>query len=586
MKRNFTPSEYQKAFFEFLRTGVGNAVVNAKAGSGKTTTAVMGLDIIPESQKVLYVAFNKAIAEELKSRVKAKPNVDIRTYHSLGYAILRENLGRKVEVSPSKYRAHIARHISEYTDASPLTLGKSKFLAYKNNVKSLVDFARCNCAQSPKEIKELCVKYGLDIIYDEDTVIPKILAWGRSNTLEVDYTDMIWLCVELGLETRHFKFDFIFIDEAQDSSIVQQELIKKCYKRGGRFIAIGDEYQCINAFAGADQDAFRRFQMEPNTVVLDLPISYRCPKNVIYMAVGLGIDIQPREDAPDGIIREDVSPMMPVSGDMVLCRNTAPLIQLYMKYLGVNKKAYVKGKDIAENFKAYVESTGQENLSRHLKKDGVFPRLYERLFDMIDNVVSSEGLDLEDAVLTQKVVNMYDTIKSLETLSVGLNTSEELIAKIEAIITDDERDGVCLSTIHKAKGLEADNVFVACDSLLPSKFAKKAWEIEVEDNLRYVMITRAKKTLNFISEKEFPPGALSLDAETFIEELEMIKVEVERAIHGKESDVTLAKKYAYTNEDITTDVSRILNKKVAGTRVANSRRKNNVGGNRMSKFLK
>jgi ATP-dependent exoDNAse (exonuclease V) beta subunit len=205
---------------------------------------------------------------------------------------------------------------------------------------------------------------------------------------------------------------------------------------------------------------------------------------------------------------------------------------------------------------------------------------------MIDNVVSSEGLDLEDAVLTQKVVNMYDTIKSLETLSVGLNTSEELIAKIEAIITDDERDGVCLSTIHKAKGLEADNVFVACDSLLPSKFAKKAWEIEVEDNLRYVMITRAKKTLNFISEKEFPPGALSLDAETFIEELEMIKVEVERAIHGKESDVTLAKKYAYTNEDITTDVSRILNKKVAGTRVTNGRRKNNVGGNRMSKFLK
>jgi hypothetical protein len=61
---------------------------------------------------------------------------------------------------------------------------------------------------------------------------------------------------------------------------------------------------------------------------------------------------------------------------------------------------------------------------------------------------------------------------------------------------------------------------------------------------------------------------------------------VERAIHGKESDVTLAKKYAYTNEDITTDVSRILNKKVAGTRVTNGRRKNNVGGNRMSKFLK
>lgn len=586
MKRNFTPSKYQQNFFDFLKTGVGNAVVNAKAGSGKTTTAVMGLEMIPDDQRVLYVAFNKAIAEELKTRVKSKSNVDVRTYHSLGYAILRENFGRPVAVVPSKYKSHIARHISEYTDASPFTLGKTKFQTYKNNVKSLVDFARCNCAQSPEEIKELCIKYGLEIIYDEDIVVPKILEWGCRNTLEVDYSDMIWLCVELGLETRHFKFDFIFIDEAQDSSIVQQEMIKKCFKRGGRFIAIGDEFQCINAFAGADQDAFKRFQMEPNTVVLDLPISYRCPKNIIYMVVGMGIDIEAREDAPDGVIREDVSPMMPQSGDMVLCRNTAPLVQLYMKYLEVNKKAYIKGKDMADNFKVYIESTGQTALSHHMKRDGVFPRLYERLFDMIDNVVNNEGLDLEDAVGTQKVANMYDTIKSLETLARGLNTAEELINKIELVITDDDREGICLSTIHKAKGLEADNVFVACDSLLPSKYATKKWEIDMEENLRYVMITRAKKSLNFISEKEFPPGALSLDVETFINELEFMKIQTERAIYGRENVISLSDKYSYNNEDVTTDVARLLNTKQTGTRVVNERRRKNIGGNKMSKFLK
>jgi superfamily II DNA or RNA helicase len=62
----FKPSKYQKIIFDFITKGVGNAVINAKAGSGKTTTLVEAMKLIPQKEKALFVAFNKAIEQELK----------------------------------------------------------------------------------------------------------------------------------------------------------------------------------------------------------------------------------------------------------------------------------------------------------------------------------------------------------------------------------------------------------------------------------------------------------------------------------------------------------------------------------------
>jgi len=58
----FEPSPYQKAIFDFVATGTGSAVIEAVAGSGKTTTIVESLNLIPKTKQVLFLAFNKAIA--------------------------------------------------------------------------------------------------------------------------------------------------------------------------------------------------------------------------------------------------------------------------------------------------------------------------------------------------------------------------------------------------------------------------------------------------------------------------------------------------------------------------------------------
>jgi superfamily I DNA/RNA helicase len=88
------------------------------------------------------------------------------------------------------------------------------------------------------------------------------------------------------------------------------------------------------------------------------------------------------------------------------------------------------------------------------------------------------------------------------------------------------KDGVQLSTIHRAKGLEADNVFIICPSLIPSKLSQTDWEKNEEQHLLYVMCTRPKNTLNYVTEKEIKPNNAYSENNSFYKELVNIKKEV------------------------------------------------------------
>lgn len=579
------PSEYQEKIFDFIKNGVGNAVIEAKAGSGKTTTMVEGIKYVPANQNALFVAFNKSICQELEKKLEGVDNVKVRTYHSLGFQFLRENLGITVEnVKEYKYSAYINKNITSICPDCKF-LKKSKLKQYKTNLKQLVDYARYNLAQSPEEIMALCSKYGVDIVYNECEIVPVILEWGVSYVKEIDYADMVWIPIERGLETRYNKFDFIFIDEAQDSSKMQQALIKKCFKRGGRFIAVGDEFQCINAFAGADEEAFKMFKKEPNTKTFILPISYRCPQKIVEKAQNIiGCeDIIAAPNAIDGVIIYDVSPYDPKNGDLVLCRNTAPLMKLHAKFTAGNKKCYIKGRSIADRFKEMVESVGKERIALDMTCDGIFPRLYENLFEAIEKDMEMNGLEYGEVVNTRKITELIDIINSLEILAQGMTWKDELLDKIDVIFSDDSEEGICLSTIHKAKGLEAENVYILCPSLMPSSHAKQKWEIIQEENLMYVAVTRTKNKLCYISEKDFP--AKMFDNIDIIAELEYKRKRMSRALNimympmQGDSGKTM-------QEEITDDVERIMNINKTGERIINEKKRDRIGGNKFSKFLK
>jgi hypothetical protein len=197
-------------------------------------------------------------------------------------------------------------------------------------------------------------------------------------------------------------------------------------------------------------------------------------------------------------------------GDMILCRNNAPLIQVYNEFLRLGKKATIRGKDIGSNLKSIVMSVRKELINADCKEDGLFVRLYDDLFTTRNKIMEKSAVHAQTAMKTPMFENKLDIIKALEVLSEGLKTTDELINKITEIFPKKSKaEGVSLSTVHKAKGLEADNVYVVCPSLMPSKSAKKDWEVRQETNLMYVAYTRAKNILGFIDEKDFEQYDLS-----------------------------------------------------------------------------
>jgi late competence protein required for DNA uptake (superfamily II DNA/RNA helicase) len=77
-------SKFQENIFSWIEHDQGHLVVEAVAGSGKTTTLVKCLDFISDKCKVLMSAFNTDIVTELKKKTKDKDNVEVRTIHGLG----------------------------------------------------------------------------------------------------------------------------------------------------------------------------------------------------------------------------------------------------------------------------------------------------------------------------------------------------------------------------------------------------------------------------------------------------------------------------------------------------------------------
>lgn len=500
----FTPSKYQVNIFEQMQHGVGNIVIEAAAGSGKTSTLIKALKLIPNDKKILFCAFNKDIVKELQKKIGKVENVDIRTVHSLGYLMVQRNLGvSQLAINENKYRAHILNNLKYYTDLNLWSLDKSQYLKYIDNICKLIDFCRYNLAETEKTALGLVHRHDIDLIGDEINVALEVMKWGRENIDEVDYTDMVWLPNILYMKPLGLQYDFVFGDEAQDFSIAQRELLLKCQKMGTRYIFAGDKNQSIYSFASASPDTFDKLKALPNTITLPLSISYRCAKKIVKFAQNLVPTIEPNEDPRNGEIEFNSSLENIQDGDMVLCRNNAPLMKAYNEFIRIGKKCKIRGKDIGLNLKKLVESAHQEYLNVDLSEDGVFVRLYDKFFDERDKIIRRTGLDLPTVMNMSIISNKLDMIRALEVLSEDIETSEELVNKIKEMFSDKKTDGISLSTIHKAKGLEANNVYIACKSLMPSKSATQPWEIEQERNLMYVAYTRAKNKLSFIDEKIF-----------------------------------------------------------------------------------
>lgn len=508
-KGTYPASEYQQNIFEEVAHGAKNLVITASAGSAKTSTIENCLRFIPDGKKVLYVAFNKSTVDKLVKEIgKSREGLEIYTFHGLGVRILKENgiFTKDVEeVDDFKYSRYLKENLLSLTDYGEIESLGDLLHDYMDNINRLINYSRYYLKMTEREIGEAAEIYGIVPVRDEYSVVRKCLIWGKNNTDVIDHTDMIWLPNVLNMTTKYRQYDYIFIDEAQDMTLARQGLVDKVFKRGARFFAVGDRKQQINVWCGATEESLDNYLRRPNTIELTLPVSYRIPLKVEEIAKKYSPNITARPGAPEGVIRTDVSANDAQPGDLVLCRMSSNLIEQYLQYARDNKNAYLKGYDVyRDEYKKLVEETGAKRIDIHCAtKEGLFTKLYQRFFDETKNLMNKLNIDEDEAFSHPKSVEMLDRIQALKALSAGLDTTDELIAKINMIFTGEKENAIQMSTIHKAKGLEAENVYILAPSLLFNpQFAKTKWEIESEKNLAYVAITRASYSLNFIKEEE------------------------------------------------------------------------------------
>ena len=491
-------NEFQQNVFNFVSNQKGNAAVSAVAGSGKTATIVECAKLLSESNpnmSILFLAFNKSIATELSEKLSVYTNVNCSTLHAHGLKALRI-FKPKID----KYATYnLGNDCLMQSNVFDIDAKAEYAIPFKSNCVKLYNLARINLVKTKEidKLEELCYMHNIEPIADEVEVISNLLAtaYELKESGKIDFTDMLTLAVQPFAKKFIPKYDFIFIDECQDLSAAQRELMLSSLKKDGRFVAVGDRQQAINGFAGASNDSFDLLANQPNTIELPLSVNYRCGSKIIELAK----DIVPQIIAHDGAIDGEVNHIDNLKnlkvGDMILCRKSAPLISLCLKLLANDTKAYVKGKDLGEGLKNLIKRLKPKNLS------SLFSKLDIEKEKLAKEILAKNKRLAESEVSEQpKMIAFQDKINCLEAIAERVSSISELNKKIDSIFDEmNEKNSVCLSTIHKSKGLEADNVFIVVPDKLPLVWKNQLdWQYQQEMNLKYVAYTRAKKTLNIV----------------------------------------------------------------------------------------
>jgi len=231
-------SDYQKAIFEEVKTGTSNVVIQARAGSGKTTTILEAIKYVPKFKRIVFCAFGKETQKELERRVP--PRADARTLHSLGREIVMKAWGA---VRVERTRAEgIIRTLLEENDIN--TKSREGFEQFRAGV-SLLSLAKNCLVQNEDELYEMAAEREEAATFWPDLfpLVMEALEQCKTVSPEIDFDDMIWLPIVLNLPL--LPYDVVFVDEVQDLNPCQIELAKRLCKEGGRIFSVGDDRQCI-----------------------------------------------------------------------------------------------------------------------------------------------------------------------------------------------------------------------------------------------------------------------------------------------------------------------------------------------------
>ena len=482
----FKPSPYQQNVFNFISNGSGHAVIEAVAGSGKTTTIVQALEMKPANKSVLFLAFNKSVVDELKTKVPR--HVEVSTYHSIGFRALRFTLrGRRINVDNKKSE----KILKTLTFASPQEFGM-----YANHIKKLVSLAKSHgigAIANPMSLDEIAQHHDLFNWYPDELDFSKlkeyvetVLSKSRDQRNIIDFDDMIYMAS--ALQCNFKRYDYVFIDEAQDTSGVQKELLPKMLRyRTGRLIAVGDSRQAIYGFRGADSSSMAAIAELFDASKLPLSICYRCAKSIVQEAQKVNDQILPFEKNGQGKVsyKDNYQPSDFSNKDAILCRNAAPLVAMAFSLINKGIQPNVLGRDIGKGLVALC------NKWKRITS-------VNALIDKLDStyIIAADKCNGDQS----KIQSLSDQIECIKIFAGECpdNRVSTLVSIINNFFSETPDNRITLCTVHKSKGLEWHKVYILDPDKFNPSWVKLEWQQVQESNIEYVAITRAKEELIYI----------------------------------------------------------------------------------------
>src|SRR5215475_1940109 len=467
-KEALPPTDEQAHYLDLLLGTDDNIMMNALAGTGKTTTLEMGEKRV-KVPTILYLVFNTKNAKEAKGRMLS--TTDTRTFNGCGHMIWGRTTGTKLTLNTKKCNDILKVIIQE----SPKKLhkelwdvyfevlagvGMAKSLGYIPDGKFPDTQRLCTQEQLIGAMEEQPSDLVIDLV---DAVLFASIKAAYAGS--VDYNDQVYMPGVFG--GAFPRFPLILVDEYQDLNPVNHAMLTRLVK--GRIVGVGDPWQNIYGFRGAKANGMAEAKVQYSMTSCDLSVSFRCPEKVVEAArwrvphfkwLKPGGHVERLEGMEAGDFAD---------GAAVICRNNAPLFKLGMQLLSHGRSVTVAGSDIGPKLIGTMRKLGPEHSPKAFVLGAIEDWRAEKLAKE-----SSTANDMADCM---KIFAGYG-----DDLITAIKYAEHLFA---------QQGTMKLLTGHKSKGLEFKDVYMLDPWLMKSD--------DQDLNLRYVTQTRSLNQLFEVS---------------------------------------------------------------------------------------
>lgn len=540
----------------------GPILITSGPGMGKTLTLVKRAEYVLTHAKavkrILIISFTRRAVSEIRMRIRDDKNMEITTFHSLFYRILKANGYKSFTViTDTETRSNLIKRALIITklenrltqDAILTALAKGNF---KGQIKTVT-------------------KVYFDLLKQQRLI--------DFDTLQYFFLELLEAAPAVVRAIRS-TYSHVMIDEANDINTVQWQIICKLWDTSANICLVGDHRQAIYGFRGSYAKIFSDYIERYDPRVYELTKCYRCGQGILELANNLMSKYTPMTSAKDGPYNKPVFYSAEDAreeakyicaeikasylggtklNDMVILYRSAPVIASICEELLNQNIPFVKlgamtNKWLNNPFKPilallrYLNDISNDNnlaycgqilgipsdiatkaVASHKKNphnqmieiltsltmlpkatkdklvrfyaasDEVKELTFRQSVLLTWDLLVKDYIRAENDAKLEEILNETDNYKSFDDLKEHIIQMRKQYKAMTKLTADKNADYIRVMSIHSAKGLEWDTVFMAgaADGVLPDT-SHDDTDIEEERRIAYVAITRSENKL-FIS---------------------------------------------------------------------------------------